>query len=94
MGQDQDWLLPAIAIAIMTVLTAATVNFLTGYPGHPSGVTSLKAAIAVVTITAFFRFMRFFFGMWRSGETHPGARIAAGTRPALTAFAPIASRTS
>lgn len=91
MGRDQEWLFPAIAIAIAAILTATAINYWTGYLGHPNGVTSLKAAIAVVTVTAFFRFMRFFLGMWRSGEEHPTARLRRELRPALIAFSPIAA---
>lgn len=89
MGRDQDWLFPAIAIAIAALLIAAAVNFLTAYPGHPSGLTSLKAAVAIVIVAAFFRFIRFLFRLWQSGEASPTVRIAAEFRPALAAFLPI-----
>jgi hypothetical protein len=88
MGRDQQWLIPAIAIAMATALCAAILKLATGYPGQPSGMTSLKAAIMIVVLTAFFRFMRFFFNLWRSGEVHPAQRIRAELRPALWGFAP------
>ncbi len=91
MGRDQDWLYPAIAIAMAAALSAAALRYLTGYPGQPSGMTSLTAAIAIVTLTAFFRFMRYFFGLWRAGEEHPAVRIRAEFRLALLGFAPIAA---
>ena len=89
MGRDQQWLIPAIAISMGTALCAAILKLATGYPGQPSGVTSLKAAVAIVVLTAFFRFMRYFFRMWRDGETHPSQRILDDLRPALADFAPI-----
>lgn len=91
MGRDQQWLIPAIAIAMATALCATLLKLATGYPGQPSGITSLKAAIAIVVLTAFFRFMRYFFNLWRSGEEHPSRRILAELRPALAGFAPIAA---
>lgn len=91
MGRDQQWLIPAIAIAMATALCATILKLVSGYPGQPSGMTSLKAAVAIVIITAFFRFMRFFFAMWREGVESPSQRIAAEFRPALAGFAPIAA---
>jgi hypothetical protein len=89
MGRDQQWLIPAIAITTAAVLCTAVLDYLTSYPGRPSGMTSLVAAITVVVVAAFFRFMRYFFGLWRSGEVHPAARIRADFLPAMMSFAPI-----
>jgi hypothetical protein len=89
MGRDQQWLIPAIAIAMATALCAATLKLVSGYPGQPSGMTSLKAAVAIVIVTAFIRFMRFFFAMWREGVASPSQRIIAEIRPAMAGFAPI-----
>lgn len=91
MGRDQQWLIPAIAIAMAAAVLATALKLLTGYPGQPSGMTSLVAALAIVALTAFFRFMRFFFEMWRNGEAHPSQRIRAELGPALTSLAPIAA---
>lgn len=91
MGRDQDWIYPAIAIAVVAALCATILKFATGYPGQPRGVTSLTAAIVVVVLTALFRFLRFFVGMWQAGEEHPAARMWHKLRPALINFAPIAA---
>ena len=91
MGRDLQWLIPAIAIAMITALCATVLKIATGFPGQPSGLTSLKAAIAIVILTAFFRFLRFFIGLWRNGEEHPAGRIGQAFRPALIDFAPIAA---
>lgn len=89
MGRDQQWLIPAIAIAMAVALLATILKLVTGYPGQPSGMTSLKAAFAIVVLTAFSRFMRYFFGLWRAGVDRPAARIAADLGPALIGLAPI-----
>jgi hypothetical protein len=91
MGRDQQWLIPAIAIAMAAALCAAALSFMTGYPGQPSGMTSLIAAVTIVVLTAFFRFMRYLLGLWNGGEPHPVAKIGAEFRPALIGFAPIAA---
>ena len=51
MGRDLQWLIPAIAIAMITALCATVLKIATGFPGQPSGLTSLKAAIAIVILT-------------------------------------------
>jgi hypothetical protein len=89
MERDRDWLLPAAMIAVVAMFLAASLKIATGYPGHPSGMTSVEATIAIVTVAAFVRFMRHLYGLWRSGEVHPLARLQEGLWPAIQSFAPV-----
>ena len=91
MGRDQQWLIPASAIAMATGLCATLMKLWTGFPGEPSGMTSLTVAIGIVVATAIFRFFQFLHGMWLSGEEHPARQIRLASVPALRAFAPIAA---
>ena len=91
MGRDQQWLIPAIAIAMAAAALAAILKLATGYPGQPSGTASVEATVAIVVLTAFFRFMRFFFNLWRANEERPLQRIREAFRPALAGFVPIAA---
>ncbi|HEU0309894.1 MAG TPA: phosphatase PAP2 family protein [Sphingomicrobium sp.] len=91
MGRDQDWLYPAIAIAMGTVICAAALQYMTGYPSLPRGRVSLTAALVIIALTALFRFLRYLLSLWRAGEQHPSARIRKQFRPALLAFWPIAA---
>jgi hypothetical protein len=76
-------------IAAVTMLLAASLKIATAYPGHPSGMASLEATIAIVGVAAIIRFMWYLNGLWRSGETHPLARLQDGFWPATRSFTPI-----
>lgn len=89
MEREQDWIYPALAIALVTATCAAFLKIMTGYPGMPSGSTSIRAAIAVIVLAALYRFLRFLFKIWLAGEDHPASRIQSEFRRSLRAFVPI-----
>ncbi len=90
MGRDREWILPAIAMAMMAILCATAVSAITGYPAKPSGLTSLTMTLLIVVAAAFTRFMAYLYQLWRSGEVRPSARIIADLPMALGEFMPIA----
>jgi PAP2 superfamily protein len=90
MVRDEDWMLPAAAIAAFVAACAAVLSFITKYPDRPGGMTSLRAALAVVAATAFFRFLKHLLNLWRGDEDHPIARMRHDFWPSIRAFKPIA----
>lgn len=89
MEREQDWIYPAMAIALGAAICAAYLKLVTGYPGMPNGLTSFRAAIAILLMAALFRFLRYLFVLWRAGEDHPISQISAQFWLALRGFGPI-----
>jgi len=87
---DRVWMIPAVAIALVTIALAAMLKLSTGYPGHPSGIASLEATILIVTFAAIVRFLIHLFRLWRGGEAHPINHLRREFVPAVKSFTPVA----
>jgi hypothetical protein len=89
MEREERWIIPAIIIAIASILWATAFAAITGYRDRPSGASGLIVSMAFISFAAGLRLVRFIVGLWLAGDAHPIAQMRLRFRPAAIEFVPV-----